>query len=237
MGEGAVFEIPIERIKQRFDYREFPDGWRWLWGLDFRHSGNASGGHPFGAVLVCHSATDGDKIFVVEAIKMHGLPESHVRRMKEHRFWRAPAAFPHDGGRGASLVDGETIAAVYKRLGLNMLPSHATFVAGGFNFESGIAEMEGRFASDRLVVAEHLTPFFDEYSSYHRKDGVVVKIDDDLLSATRVACMAIRHAKPVERFEGFGTDPRLRDPRERFARGTANHPDGSFDAFTGRAFE
>ena len=213
MGEGGVFEIPIERIKQRFDYRDFPDGWRWLWGLDFRHSGNASGGHPFAAVLVCHSGTDGDKIFVVEAIRMHGLPETHVRRMKEHRFWRAPVAWPHDGGKGASIISGETIAAVYKRLGLNMLREHATFAAGGFNFEAGIAEMEGRLASDRLVVAPHLQSWFDEYSSYHRKDGVVVKVDDDLLSATRIACMAIRNAKPSERFEGFDTDPRSRGPQ------------------------
>jgi phage terminase large subunit-like protein len=230
MGEGAVFEIPIERIKQRFDYREFPSEWRWLWGLDFRHSGNASGGHPFAAVLVAHSGTDGDRVHVVEAIRMHGLPETHVRRMKEHRFWRAPVAWPHDGGKGASIVSGETIAAVYKKLGLNMLPTHATFTAGGFNFEAGIAEMEGRLASDRLVVASHLTAWFDEYSGYHRKDGVVVKVDDDLLSATRVACMAIRYAKRPEVFEGFGGNPiagrvRVARPYDLF------NPSGSYDVF------
>jgi phage terminase large subunit-like protein len=233
-GEGAVFETPIERIKQNFNYREFPDSWRWLWGLDFRHSGNASGGHPFAAVLGCHSGTDGDVIHIVEAFKMFGLAETHVRRIKEHRYWRAPCTFGHDGGRGASLVDGETIAQLYRRLGLNMLDSHATFQSGGYNFEAGITELENRFATGRLVVAQHLSAFFDEYQGFHRINGQVHKVDDDLLSATRFLCMQIRSAKRPESFEGFGGNPLARPANLRFARGTAGHPEGSFDVFSGK---
>jgi hypothetical protein len=32
--------------------------------------------------------------------------------------------------------------------------------------------------------------------SYHRKDGLVVKVGDDLLSVTRIGVMDIRNAKP-----------------------------------------
>jgi phage terminase large subunit-like protein len=210
-GSGAVFETPVEHIKRRFDYRDFPAEWRWLAACDFRHSGNASGGHPFAYVLGCHSGTDGDVIHIVDAFKMFGLAESHVRRIKEHRFWRAPVAYGHDGGRGASLVDGETIAQLYRRLGLNMLREHATFFpGGGYNFESGITELENRFATGRLVVAAHLSQFFDEYQGYHRVNGQVHKVDDDLLSATRFLCMQIRSARRAESFEGFDTDPRSR---------------------------
>lgn len=229
-GEGAVFEIPVEDIKRAFDYRDFPPYWRWLWALDFRHSGNASGGHPFAAVLGCHSLSDGDVIYIVEAFRMHGFPANHIERIKRSNYWRAPVAWPHDGGKGATLTDGETIAQLYKRNGLHMLREHATFVDGGFNFEAGIVEMENRFSTGRLIVHSRLNDFFDEYQGYHRKDGVVVKIDDDILSATRILCMAIRHAQAPEKFQGWGVDPGPRDA-SRFAKGSARHPGGAYDLF------
>jgi hypothetical protein len=168
-------------------------------------------------------------IHIVEAFKMFGLAESHVRRIKEHRFWRAPVAYGHDGGRGASLVDGETIAQLYRRLGLNMLQEHSTFQSGGYNFEAGITELENRFATNRLVVASHLSQFFDEYQGYHRVNGQVHKVDDDILSATRFLCMQIRSAKRTEVFEGFGTDLR---GRARVARPyDLFNPGGTYDVF------
>lgn len=231
-GQGAVFETPVEQIKRQFDPREFPDGWRWLWAVDFRHSGNASGGHPFAAVLGCHSASDGDVIHIVDAFRMHGYPAMHAERIKRNRdYARAPVAWPHDGGRGASVLAGGTIAQEYRKLELHMLSEHATFPGGGFNFEAGISEMENRFAAGRLVVRANLTEFFDEYQGYHRVNGNVNKIDDDILSATRVLCMAIRHAQTKDRFFGWHADPRTRDPRTRFAKGSINHPDGSYDLF------
>src|SRR5580765_1738282 len=63
-GEGAVFETPVGTIKHTKDPAEFALWWRWLWALDFRHSGAASGGHPFAAVLMCHNP-DTDVIYVV----------------------------------------------------------------------------------------------------------------------------------------------------------------------------
>jgi phage terminase large subunit-like protein len=231
-GQGAVFETPVDMIKRQFDPKEFPDGWRYLWALDFRHSGNASSGHPFAAVLGCHSASDGDVIHIIDAFRMHGYPEMHAARIKSNReFARAPVTYPHDGGRGASLVAGGTIVQEYKKAGLHVLSEHATFPGGGFNFEAGITEMENRFATGRLVVRANLTEFFDEYQGYHRVNGAVHKVDDDLLSATRVLCMAIRFAQTKDRFFGWSADPRSRPAHERFARGSANHPDGAYDLF------
>ena len=201
-GEGAVFETPIERVKYRQDPAEFPPYWRWLWALDFRHSGAASGGHPFAAVLLCRDP-DADVIRVVDGFRMHGLAPGHVARIKESPMREAPVAWPHDGGRGASIIAGETIAAIYKGLGLNMRPSHATFADGGYNFEAGITDMERRFDEGRLRVAAHLLEVADEYQGYHRVNGLVNKVDDDLLSAIRVGCMEIRHAKSMHEFAGF----------------------------------
>jgi hypothetical protein len=57
--------------------------------------------------------------------------------------------------------------------------------------------MQERMATGRFKVAKQLTEFWDEYRMYHRKDGVIVKLRDDILSATRIAIMAKNHAKNV----------------------------------------
>jgi phage terminase large subunit-like protein len=203
-GEGAVFETPIDRIKHAIDPATFPPYWRWMWALDFRHSGSGTGGHPFAAVLGCRDP-DLDVIYVTHAIRMFGLAPNHVAAIKESQMWMAPVAWPHDGGRGAGILSGDTIAATYKKLGLNMRPTHATFHTGGYNFEAGLDEMRNRFATGRLLIASHLAPVLDEYQGYHMVNGLVNKIDDDLLSAIRVLCMDIRHAQATERFYGFAT--------------------------------
>ena len=35
----------------------------------------------------------------------------------------------------------------------------------------------------------------EEFRNYHRKDNMLVKVRDDLMSATRIGVMAIRHAR------------------------------------------
>jgi phage terminase large subunit-like protein len=223
-GEGAVFDTPVAQVRETADPAAFPPYWPWMWGVDFRHSGSASSGHPFAAVLVCWDR-DADVIHVVHAVRMLGLASTHVASMKQHPMWLAPVAWPHDGGRGGSIIDGSTVAQTYRGLGLNMRPTHATFEGGGFTFENGIDRMLQRFAGGRLKVASHLQEWFDEYQGYHREKGLVVKVDDDLLSATRQAVMDIRFARVPEKFT------ELRRPgttAQQVAAGT------DFDLFTGQ---
>jgi hypothetical protein len=195
-GEGAVFEIPEDAIKHSRDPATFPWYWPWLWAVDFSHGGMSAQAHPFAAVLGCWDR-DADCIYIVHAIRMRqALPVSHVAAIKSHPCWDAPVAWPHDGGH-TGFESTETFAATYKRLGLNMRPTHAVFPRGGFNFESGITEIEQRLATGRLKIASHLAEIFDEYRGYHRVAGLVHKVDDDLLSAIRVLCMDIRYAKAL----------------------------------------
>jgi hypothetical protein len=124
-----------------------------------------------------------------------------------------------------------------------MLLSHATFKDGGYNFVSGLAEMEQRFASSRLLVAKHLTEWFDEYRGYHRVNNLVHKVDDDLMSATRVLCMQIRSAKALHPYRP-GTGPLARRqeafehaiPRRALTHETEDVFGGGpgFDVFTGQ---
>jgi len=196
-GEGAVFTIPVDAIKARIDPAEFPPYYRWLWGSDFSHGGMSASAHPFAAVLLAHDPMS-HTVFVVHAVRMHrALPALHVQTIRAHPCWDAPFAYPHDGNRAADLATSTSFAGMYRKLGLNMRPTHATFRDGSIALEAGITEMEQRFATGRLKVAAHLTEWFDEYIGYHRVDGLVHKVDDDLLSATRVGIMDLRFAKPL----------------------------------------
>jgi len=227
-GEGAVFDTPKLQISERMDPATVPPYWPWMWGLDFRHSGSLTSGHPFAAVLGCWDR-DADVIHVVHTERMLGLASTHVAAMKKHPMWEALCAWPHDGGRGGSIIDGATVAQVYKKLGLNMRPSHATFAGGGFTFENGIDEMQSRLATGRLKVAEHLFEWFDEYQGYHREKGLVVKVDDDILSATRQLVMDIRFAKAP--LAGVSFRRTAVPGMSNFAIGTSNHPGGEYQLF------
>jgi hypothetical protein len=92
------------------------------------------------------------------------------------------------------------------------------------------ALMENRFSSCRLKIASHLVELLDEARNYHRKDGQIIKEDDDLLSALRQAVMDIRHARPLAPAHPgrFWRDGRHNTPEAIEAR-------KGFDVFTGLA--
>ena len=90
----------------------------------------------------------------------------------------------------------------------------------------------------------------EELLSYHRDENYkIVRLRDDLISAVRYAFMSRHKGRLLDACESYGRapgvageyDPRPTrldreriDPRQRFAIGSANHPDGGFDIFTGR---
>ena len=51
-----------------------------------------------------------------------------------------------------------------------------------------------RMQTGRWKVFEHLEDWFAEFRLYHRKDGQVVKLRDDIMSATRYGVMMIRES-------------------------------------------
>jgi hypothetical protein len=96
---------------------------------------------------------------------------------------------------------GEQLAEQYRSQGLAMLRQRAMFEDGSNGVEAGVAEMLTRMQTMRLRVFGHLTDWFEEFRLYHRKDGLIVKDGDDLLSATRYALMMRRFAKTHEEAE------------------------------------
>lgn len=194
MGSGRVFPIPEEDI--RTPPRSIPAHWAQINGLDFGWD------HPFGAVNLAWDR-DYDRIYVTRCYrKEKATPIIHAAAIKPWGEW-IPCAWPHDGyqhdkGSGAQLADQ------YRSQGLNMLDVHATHAEGGFGTEAGVMEMLDRMQTDRFKVFADQEQWFEEYRLYHRVDGKIVKLRDDLMSATRIGVMMLREAAtaPAQNIRG-----------------------------------
>ena len=185
LGSGRVFQYDEETLKED-SILYIPEGWCKLWGIDFGIN------HPFAAVLILWDK-DNDVIHVHHTIRMaDALILQHAAAMKPIGV-NVPVAWPQDGTQ-RDRKTGEPTAALYRQQGLRLLPTHATFADGSMSTEDGVAEMDLRMATGRLKVARHLVDWFEEYRGYHRRDGLIVKQRDDIMSATRIAVMAKRFA-------------------------------------------
>jgi phage terminase large subunit-like protein len=192
LGEGAVFTALEEDLK--FDVPQpIPTYWHKLWGIDFGIN------HPFGAMLIGWDK-DNDIIYVLDGFRVEGATKLvHVPRIRAICS-DAPVAWPHDG-HDRDKGSGEELAEQYKQPapgmdGLKMLPDHAQFEDGGYSTEAIIAEVIDRENTGRIKYARHLNEFFEERRDYHREKGLIVKKNDDMLSALFKAVMDRRHAKP-----------------------------------------
>jgi len=191
MGSGRVF--PVEEAAISVQPFEIPMHWVQLGAMDFGYN------HPFGAVKLAWDR-DADCVYVTNAFrKSEATPVVHAGAIKP---WGAlpdgsqwlPWAWPHDGlqhDKGS----GDQLAALYKKQGLKLHGDHATHKAGGFGTEAGITDMLERMETGRFKVFASLGEWFEEFRLYHRKDGLIVKLRDDLMSATRVGVMMLRIAR------------------------------------------
>jgi len=184
-GSGLVFPVHDEAIACA--PCAIPAHWYRIVGLDFGYD------HPFAAVSLAWDK-DADVIYVTaEYAERQQTPITHAGAIRPWGEW-IPCAWPHDGlqhDKGS----GEELAAQYRRQGLNVLPEHATHEEGGYGVEAGISELLDRMKTGRFKVFSTLSGWFAEKRGYHRKNGMIVKERDDLLSATRVAVMMRRFAE------------------------------------------
>lgn len=186
LGSGRIF--PIEEELITCAPFKIPPHWPRLCALDFGVD------HPTAAVWLAWDR-DTDSVYVYDGYRNSGgtvAAHAAAVRMKGKTI---PVAWPHDGLQ-RDKVSCRPLAEIYKRdHGLNMLPHKAEFEGGGYGVEAGLAMMLDRMETGRFKVFSHLTQWFEEFRLYHRKDGLVVKLRDDLMSATRIGVMMLRYAK------------------------------------------
>ena len=179
LGSGLIF--PVDEASIKCQAIAIPAHWVQIGGLDFGWD------HPSAAVKLAWDR-DSDIIYVTAAHRQsEQTPVLFSATIKPWGAW-LPWAWPHDGlqhDKGS----GETLANQYREQGLKMLKDKATHApsknepegTGGNGVEAGILDMLDRMQTGRLKVFEHLNEWFEEFRMYHRKDGRIVKEDDDLL--------------------------------------------------------
>lgn len=185
LGSGRVFPIDEDEIK--CESFAIPAHWPQICGLDFGWD------HPSAASRVAYDR-DADCLYVIAAHRAKNqTPVLFAASVRSWGDW-LPWAWPHDGlqhDKGS----GEQLAAQYRSAGLKLLPQRATFEDGTNGVEAGVMDMFDRMQTGRLKIFDHLSEWFEEFNLYHRKDGLIVKASDDILSSTRYALMMKRFAE------------------------------------------
>lgn len=184
LGSGRVFPVAEESLKVAAF--AIPAHWPQIGGIDFGWD------HPTAGARLAWDR-DADTLYVTNSYGVReATPIVHAAALKAWGTW-VPWAWPHDGlqhDKGS----GEELAGQYRAQGLNMLPERATFDDGGNGVEAGVTDMLDRMLTGRWKVFDHLEDWFAEFRMYHRKDGLIVKLNDDRISASRYALMMRRKA-------------------------------------------
>lgn len=195
LGSGRIFPIAEERITT--PAFPIPDHWARLCGLDFGWN------HPTAAVWIAHDR-DTDTVYVYDCYKAkETLIPAHASAIRARGDW-IPVSWPHDGYQVRDAMHGEQLAQQFRNEGVKMRVEHAKFAESPIvgeralsriSTEAGIQDMMTRMETGRFKVFDHLLDWLTEFRTYHRKDGLIVKLEDDLMSATRIcAAMDLRFA-------------------------------------------
>lgn len=191
LGSGKIFPVDERSIKEKSV--AIPSHWPRIAGIDFGWQ------HPTAGAWIAWDR-DTDTVHVYDCYRVsEATPAVHASTFRAKGQW-VPVAWPHDGNNDTAA--GENLATQYRKHGLNMLKARVTHApakgkpegSGGNSVEAGLMDMLDRFQTGRLKIAEHLEDLFSEIRLYHRDDGKVVKIDDDIISALRYALMMLRFA-------------------------------------------
>ena len=192
MGSGMVFPLHLEE-DMTVEPFEVPHYWPAIAALDFGWD------HPT-AVVWLRWDRDADIVYVVDTYRQkQATAVIHAAAINARP--RCPVSWPHDGyqhdkGSGISLADQ------YREQGVQMTPLHFTNPlaqgekgTGNFKIEPGINAMYQRMEQGRFKVFSTCFEWFEEFRMYHREEGKIYPLNDDLMSATRYAHQSLRWAE------------------------------------------
>jgi len=187
MGEGRVFTTPEDDIK--IDPFEIPGHFARIKGIDFGID------HPQAVVDIAWDR-DLDIIYITRAWKKKDCDsEDHAQKITHDTPW-IPVSWPHDGSNREK-SSGKKLKDAYQKHGVKLLALSARYdnkKGGSQPVEPIVLEFNERCRSGGIKVFSTCTQFFDEYRNYHRKNGVLSKVRDDILKAAFYAVMMRRFA-------------------------------------------
>ncbi len=188
MGTGRVF--PLDESQIAIDPFELPSWFARIVGIDFGID------HPAAGAWLAWDR-DQDIVYIYDCYRQAGETALYHAHAIKSRGANLPVAWPHDGIQ-QDKGSGEELRNQYAQYGVNMLSKYAQYEDERRNsLEPALIDMYERMRTGRLKVFRHLEQWFEEFRLYHREDGKVVKVKDDLMSATRYGIMMLRYAAPL----------------------------------------
>jgi hypothetical protein len=190
IGSGLIFPIGEEELM--IDPIDIEDHWPRIAAIDFGWD------HPT-AVVWCAVDNETETFYVYDcyrASKASPAVHAEIIKMRPHFI---PIAYPHDGNRRDSMGN-PGLADQYRSHGCNFKLEHFTNPPalgqnkGSNSIEEGLMAMIQSMEAGKFKVFSTLSDWFEEFRMYHRKDGKVVPLRDDIMSATRYAFQSQRYA-------------------------------------------
>jgi phage terminase large subunit-like protein len=190
-GSGLVYPVPESRLLcEPFRLEELP------WGRTIRAM-DLGIDHPTAAVWLLWDP-EFDVIYVTRDYSRSGEPAAVHASILNSFMQDAPVVFPPDVDQ-TEKGSGKTVRTWYAEAGLKNTrdfenPDGTRYV------EPGIMEILERMKTDRLKIFRGCDHLLRELRLYHRKDGSLVKQNDDVLDALRYGVQMIkRHGTPISR--------------------------------------
>ena len=196
LGSGVVF--PILEDKITVEPFAIPEHWFRIIGIDLGFD------HPNAIANVAWDNST-DTYYLYDEYSERGETFSmHANAIRAKGGDRIPVVVPHDAFKHDSANSGlKFIDLLEQRHGLNVVkepftnPPDLRGKAEARNVEFGVNWMLSMMEGGKFKVFATCTKFLQETKIYHRKDGKIIDRSDDMISATRYAClMMTRFGKP-----------------------------------------
>lgn len=194
LGSGVCF--PINQESLLVDPFSIPDHWLRLIGIDLGSD------HPNGVACVAYDAEADTYYLYDEYSEKDNLLHVHARAIIDRGGDRIPVQLPHDAFKRDGAGSGAKFIELYQAHGVNCVPVPFTnppdFEGKTRNsIEYGVQFMHQKMLDGKFKVFRHCTKFLQELTAYHRKDGHIVPLFDDMISATRYAVLSMsRYGRP-----------------------------------------
>ena len=208
MGEGRIFSVEENDIKIK--PFEIPYYFARIAGIDF----GVGVGHPTAGAWLAWDR-DRDIVYLYDVYRKEQSDAIyHSESFKRRGDW-IPISWPHDGHKTSDLTkskaDGNEVKDIYRKHGLNMLPISARYerdTGGSQPQEPIILELDERMKTGRFMVFDNCHEFFDEFRSFHRKEGRIVNKREDTLKAVFYALMMLKYATTKPKHIQFSSSSR-----------------------------
>lgn len=197
MGEGMVW--PYEADDFTVSPFEIPKFWPQIGSVDF----GVGQDHPF---AYCKQAWDRDNDIVYLTFCWRSIattPVTHCDTIKRVGGDWMPVAWPHDGDNPEKST-GAKLVLQYRKLHPMFLPFSARYAevdangkekGGAMPVEPIVSEMITRIEGGRFKIFSTCGDWAEEQRMFHRKQGKIVAIKDDVIKAQLYGLMELRHAR------------------------------------------